>query len=154
MFREFFTLYCNPFYGECKELFCENSGFFESFFHRTKNGFQNLEKKSPKAEYSGPDPASRQCLPEDPPQGHGGGIAQADVRPANPEAQFQPAQEGRQQENSVGQEGVPGPQGPQQVVDEAQQPAQSQGSGGPQENGMGGHWNILRSQPPISRGSW
>ena len=154
MFRKFFTLYCNPFYWECKELFCENYGFFESFFHRTEDGFQNLAGKPPEAENGGPEPPSRQGLPCGPAQGHGGGIAQPDIRLADPETQLQPAIEGRQQEEPVSQGGMSGPQGPQQIVAQAQAQPQCQSSGGPQKNGLGRHVSILRSQPPFSRGSW
>ena len=120
-----------------------------------ENNFHNLAAKPPKSEDPGANPSPRHRLPQRPSHSQSGGIAETDIGLADPETQLQPAVKGRQQENTVGQRGAPGAQGPEQIVAQAQHQTDRKGGGDPDRHSLWRrHWNILRSQPPFSRSSW
>ena len=137
--------YCNPFFRRCKHIF---SKFQKNFSGKGKKR-PNLYQSFPYFGHHRPQQPSRPPNPQKTAREHPRGGAEPHIPPADAESEINRGPQGGQDEQAVGQGGVPGPQRPQKFIPRTQSQAEQHGLAKPgRGHRRGRHPSRRRSQPP------
>jgi len=84
------TLYCNPFFPGCKEIFSKFLQFFENFFEREENCGTKTAQEMPKNGDHRPQQPSKTALPQHCSQQQRCGVGKPGICPAQAKDQIHP----------------------------------------------------------------